>query len=263
MHDFSFIPTYFHWWHLPIVFLAGMIGEGYAVVVGGGGVLIQFVLVSLGMPLPVVIATDIGGCLGSSAGVISAFSKHIWSNKKLLLFLCAPFFVGGIVGTIFLTKISALVLSYLLIVGLGALVIYMVFQKNGQAQNLEDLHINLKQYPMLASIMVGLGIYSNVSGVGAGTFQKIIFTSLLRMKVTDGIGVGNIVYLAPTIFSLVVTAIAGLLAWPYLITLWVGTFIGAHYVARYAQRIPDKYLRNLLVVLCICYLSYLIWSVIK
>ncbi len=262
MDIISFLPSYFEWWHLPLVLLAGMIGEGYAVVVGGGGVLIQFVLLSLGMPLPVVIATDIGGCLGSSFGVISAYSKNIWSNKHLLWFLTVPFFIGSIIGTLFLTKISPVVLGYLLIIALGALLLLMLFQKNKTTQNLAELNINKKQYPVLASIMLGLGTYSNVSGVGSGTFIKIAYTSLLRMKVTDSIGVSNIVYLPATIFSLIFTGIAGLLAWPYLVTLWVGTFIGSHYVAKYAQKIPESYLRKLLMVLCFLYLLFLIWKLI-
>lgn len=260
MEIFSFLPSYFHWWHLPIVLLAGIIGEGYAVVVGGGGVLIQFVLLSLGMPLPMVIATDIGGCLGSSFGVISAYNKNIWSNKRLLWYLAAPFFIGGIVGTLFLTRISPIFLSYLLVIALGSLLLLMIFQKNQKTQELAELNVNKKQYPLLATILLGLGTYSNVSGVGSGTFIKIAYTSLLKMKVSDSIGVSNIVYLPATIFSLIVTAIAGLLVWPYLITLWVSTFIGSHYVAKYSQKIPEEYLRKLLMVLCLLYLLFLIWK---
>jgi uncharacterized membrane protein YfcA len=260
--DISFFPSYFHWWHIPVVLLAGMIGEGYAVIIGGGGVLIQFVLFSLGMPLPMVIATDIAGCMGSGLGVISAYSRDIWSNKHLLWYLSIPFFIGGVIGTLFLTKISPVVLSYLLIVALGALLLLMVLQKNQQTQNLSELSINKKQYPLLASVMAGLGVYSNVSGVGSGTFIKIVYTGLLKMKPTDSIGVTNIVYLPPTIFSLVVTAVVGLLAWPYVITLWIGTFIGAHYVAKYAQKIPENYLRKILMFICLIYLLYLVWKIL-
>src|SRR3989338_2267847 len=133
----DFIPSYVEWWHIPVVLLAGMIGEGYAVVIGSGGLLIQFVLASCGMPLPMVIATDIGGCLGSSFGVISAYSKNIWSNKRLLWFLSVPFFIGGIIGTVFLTKISPVVLGYLLIIALGTLLVLMVLQRN---QKVAELH---------------------------------------------------------------------------------------------------------------------------
>ncbi|HEV7424543.1 MAG TPA: hypothetical protein VGO21_05165, partial [Candidatus Paceibacterota bacterium] len=70
-----FIPVYFKIWHLPIVFMTGLIAEGYGIVIGSGSVLTQFVLLSLGMPLPVVIATDIGGCLGSGIGAVTALPR--------------------------------------------------------------------------------------------------------------------------------------------------------------------------------------------
>src|SRR3989344_3682587 len=171
----DFIPSYFEWWHIPVVLLAGMIGEGYAGVIG----------------------RDIGGCLGSSFGVIAAYSKNIWSNKRLLVFLGLPFLIGGMVGTLFLTKISPVILSYVLIAALAFLLLLMLFRKNQEPQDLHALHIDLKEYPLVASLMLGLGVYANVSGVGGGTFMKVAYTSLLRMKVADGIGVSNIIDLGP------------------------------------------------------------------
>ncbi len=265
MYNFfiNFIPPFFHLWHLPVIFLAGIIAEGYAVVLGGGGILIQFALLFLGIPLPTVIATDIAGCLGSSVGAVSASPKSIWGNKKLIILLGLPFLIGGIIGTIFLTKISATLLSYLLIIALSLLVIHILVSKNKAPRNLEEMRINGKQYPLIGSIMLGLGLYANVSGVGAGTFQKIAYSSLLRMKVVEGIGITNIIYVPTTIFSIIMTALAGLLAWPYVLTLWVGTFIGAHFVTKHVQKIPEEYLRKLLVVLAFLYLCYLVWSLLK
>jgi len=174
-----------------------------------------------------------------------------------------PFFVGGIIGTLFLTKISATALSFLIIIALLSLLAYMIFGKDKSAQELEELRLDLKRYPLLGSIMVVLGVYSNVSGVGSGTFQKIAFTSLLRMKIVDGIGIGNIIYTPLNIFSIIVTAFAGLLAWPYVIALWFGTFIGSHFVAKHIRKVPDHYLRVLLIVVSLVYLIYLVWSLLR
>ena len=212
------------------------------------------------VPLPIVIATDIAGGLGSGLGVITALPPELFSNKKLIIMLGVPLFIGGIIGTIFLTKISAFALSLLLIIAISFLLLYMLFQKKHKTQNLAKLELTKKQYPLLSSIMLVLGVYSNVSGVGGGTFQKIAYTSILRIKVVDGIGINGVIYLPPTIFSLIVTGIAGLIAWPYLITLWVGTFIGSHFVAKHVSKIDDKYLRKLLMVLAFLYLIYLVWS---
>jgi len=256
------IPSYFHLWHLPIVFLAGMIGEGYAVLIGSGGILIQFALLSLGLPLPVVIATDLSGCLGTSVGVISASPKYIWTNKKLLIAVTLPFFIGGIIGTIFLTKISPLLLTYILIAGLFLLLLNMAFGKKIVTKPIHEVDVKLKHLPLISGALATLGIYTNVSGVGSGTFVKVIFSNLLNLSVADGIGISEIMYVPATIFSFVVTAIVGLIAWPYLITLWVGTFIGSHLVAKQIRKIPDIYLQVSLAILALVYLCYLIWSVV-
>src|SRR5262249_22589179 len=98
------------------------------------------------------------------------------------------------------------------------------------------------------------------SGVGVGTFQRLAFVSILRLKFVDGMGIGNLIVIPGTLFLFVVAAIAGLLIWPYVIALWLGTFIGARHATKFVHRIPDTYLRTLLVVIVMLYLSYLILS---
>jgi uncharacterized membrane protein YfcA len=265
MSDFlpSLIPPYFHLWHIPLVFFAGLIGEGYGAVIGSGGILIQFVLAAIGMPLPIVVATDLAGGLGSNAGALVASPRSIWKNRKLLLILGTPFFIGGVIGTIFLTRISQPLLRWLLILALVSLLVYMLFKKKTGLQKLKSLHVRFRQYPLLNGIMLGLGVYGNVSGIGVGTFQKITFTGILKLGVVDSIGISNIIDLAPTIFSLVVTAIVGLIAWPYMITLLVSTYIGANYTVKFVGKIRDKYLQILLFIVALAYLFYLLWFATK
>ena len=157
------IPSYFHWWHLPIIFLAGLIGEGYGTIIGSGGLLIQFILLSLGMPLQSVIATDIAGSQAASIGVMSASPKTIWKNKHLLFLLTTPLFLGGIIGTIFLAYISTELLRYVLIAGLSLLLLYLLLGKQKTLQAPENLRIKLRHYPFLFSVLSVLGIYGNVS----------------------------------------------------------------------------------------------------
>lgn len=259
----SLIPSYFHWWHIPIVFLAGMVGEGYAVVIGSGGILIQFALASLGMPLPSVIATDLAGCFGANAGVLTAYPRSIWENKRLLITLGTPFFLGGIIGTIFLTRISPVLLQYLLIIALAAILAYMLLARKKETRSSRHVQIRTAHYPVIGSAFFGLGVYTNVSGIGYGTFLKIILNGLMGIDANESIGISNIIDLPLLVFSFIVTAIAGLIAWPYLITLWISTYIGANYVARYIQKVPEAALRKMLVIIASIYLFYLIWSIVK
>lgn len=254
------IPSYFELWHLPIVFLAGLIGEGYATIVGSGGVLIQFVLAAIGLPLAVVVATDIGGSQGADLGIIAASSRNIWNNKKLLLLLATPVFIGGIIGTIFLIYIPVTLLKIVLIVGLALLLVWMFIGKKAELQTFESLDISMQKYPLIFLAMFVLGVYGNVSGVGVGTFQKFAFLSLLRVSFIESLGISSIVALPAGIFSIIATGISGLIAWPYFFVIMLGSFIGANFVARHVQKVPEKYLRILLVAIICLYLTYLVLS---
>ena len=250
----------FELWHLPVTFLAGLVGEGYSTIVGSGGVLIQFTLATLGLPLAVVVATDIGGSHGADFGLIAASSKKIWSNKKMLIALGVPVLLGGIIGTLFLIYISITLLKVVLIVGLISLLIYTVFGKKTELQQFEDLKVNWRQYPLVFAVMFILGVYGNVSGVGVGTFKRFAYLSLLRIGFVDSLGISSIVVLPAGIFSIIVTAMSGLIAWPYFFMIFIGSFIGAAFVARHIRKVPESYLKTLLVIVITLYLLYLIYS---
>lgn len=253
----------FQLWHLVAVFFAGLIGEGYATIIGSGGVLIQFVLAALGLPLAMVVATDIGGANGATLGIIAASSRSIWNNKKALLLLATPVFVGGIVGTLFLIYIPLLMLKIVLIAGLTALLVYMLIGKKAELQAFENLHVSGRQYPLIFLVMFVLGIYGNVSGVGSGTFQKFAFLSMLRISFIESLGIDSIIALPAGIFSIVATGMSGLIVWPYFFAILIGSFIGGHFVARHIQKVPEKYLRMLLIALIVLYLVYLLIGIVR
>ncbi len=250
-------------WHLAAVFFAGLIGEGYATVIGSGGVLIQFVLAALGLPLAMVVATDIGGSHGADLGIISASSRSIWNNKKVLLLLATPVFIGGAIGTLFLIYIPVYALKMVLVVGLTALLVYMLIGRKAELQAFEQLHISGRQYPLIFLVMFVLGVYGNVSGVGSGTFQKFAFLSMLRISFIESLGIDSIIALPAGIFSIIVTGMSGLIVWPYFFAILAGSFIGGHFVARHIRAVPEKYLRTLLITLILLYLVYLLGGIAR
>ena len=256
----AFIPDYFQLWHLPVVFFAGLVGESYATVIGSGGVLIQFVLAWLGMPLTNVIATDLAGCVGADVGiVVAAISPRVmWDKRKLLLLLTVPLFLGGVTGTFFLMHIQVVFLKYILIVGLSLLLLQVLLGKRSALQTLEELHLDVRRYPVVFVVLFILGVYANVSGVGSGTFMKLVFISMLRISMAESMGMGSIISMPASIFSFIATALAGLIVWPYCFALWVGTYIGGRYTAGYARRVPDRYLRRLLLTAVSVYLVWLL-----
>ena len=249
-------------WHLPLTFLAGLIGEGYATVIGSGGVLIQFALATLGLPLATVVATDIGGAQGADWGIIVASARSIWNNKKMLAMLTFPTLLGGITGTTFLVYIPVTLLKIVLIVGLSTLFTYVLIGKKAELVAFESLEIRPKKYPLIFLVMLVLGVYGNVSGVGSGTFAKFAYLSLLRISFVESLGIASIIALPATIYSVVITGWSGFIAWPYFLMIFIGAFLGANFVARHVRTIPERYLRSLLLVVISLYLLYLIASLI-
>ncbi len=256
----QFLPSYFENWHLLFAFLAGLIGEGYAALVGSGGVLIQFTLATLGLPLAVLVATDIGGSQGADLGIIAASSRKMLNNKKLLFMLTLPVFIGGVVGTIFLVYIPVLLLKAVLIIGLSLLLMYILIGKKAELQAFENINLSWRRYSLIFVVMFVLGIYGNVSGVGVGTFNRFAYASLLRIGFVESLGITSLIVIPATLFSTIVTGISGLIAWPYFIMIFVGSFIGANFVSRHIRKVPEKYLRTLLLTLVILYLVYLVCS---
>jgi len=247
-------------WHLVLAFFAGLIGEGYATLVGSGGVLIQFTLAAIGLPLAVVVATDIGGSQGADFGIIAASSRKILNNKRLLFLLAAPVFIGGVVGTIFLVYIPVALLKAVLIIGLSLLLVYILMGRRAELQTFEHIHLSWHRYPLIFVVMFVLGVYGNISGVGVGTFNRFAYVSLLRVGFVESLGLTSLIALPPTLFSTIFTGMSGLIAWPYFITIFIGSFVGANFVSRYIRNVPEKYLRALLLTVIAFYLAYLVQS---
>ena len=259
-----FIPPFFHLWHLPVTFLAGLVGEGYATAIGSGGVLIQFALAALGLPLANVVATDLAGCMGADAGILSVLMapRKIWNKRKLFLQLTIPITLGGITGTFFLIHVPAKTLTYILIIGLSLLLLHLLVGKQKTLQSLDELHIGRRQYTLLFIVLFVLGVYGNISGVGSGTFMKLVFISMLRISVIESMGIGTLVTLPAALFSLGATATAGLILWPYCLTLWISTFIGARYMVGVVRKVPNSWLRGLLMGVVSLYLIWLLVSLL-
>ncbi len=235
-----------------------MVGEGYATVIGSGGVLIQFTLAALGLPLATVVATDIGAAQGADWGILVATKRSVWKNKRTLLMLAAPTTLGGIVGTTFLISIPLMLLKIVLIIGLSALLAYVLVGPKTELAAFENIEISARQYPLIFTVMFVLGVYGNVSGVGVGTFAKFAYLSLLRISFVESLGIASIIALPAAVYSVIVTGISGLIAWSYFAMIFIGAFLGANFVAKHVRKIPEAYLRGLLLVVITLYLLYLV-----
>jgi uncharacterized membrane protein YfcA len=249
-----FLPVYFHWWHIPVTFIAVLIGESYGSLIGGGSIVTAPTLLFLGVPLRLVIATDNAGALGTEAGILSETWRKVIAKRKLVLWMILPVALGGIVGTSLLLSVSATFIKYLMVLSIVFILAHSYVAKNKPGSKT----VSRSSYVLLFIFLFINGIYTNFIGLGEGTFGKIALMSVLGMTFIQSQGLKSAATAPIRLYSLVITVIAGLIVWPYLLTFWVASFIAGKYATRFVKKIPDNYARVTLTVMSIAFIAYLL-----
>ena len=250
----AFFPAHFHLWYLLLLFLAGLVGESFGALVGGGSIITLPALLFTGIPLQSAIAIDNTMSLGTLAGIISETYKQAIANKKLVLLIAIPSLLGSIIGTWLLLTVSGTIIRYLLVVVVIFIVIRTYLVKKPGLK-----HVGKKSYALAMAFMVLVGVYSSFLSAGQGAFSRIGLMSILGWSFMQTQGITATAGVPARIYALVVTGIAGLIVWPYLLTMWCSTFIAGKYATKFAKHIPDTYMRAALIIVSLLFVIYLLF----
>lgn len=236
------------------MFLAGLIGESFGALVGGGSIVTIPALLLTGAPLQSAIAIDNGAALATEAGILSETWHRVKNNKWLVLGMSIPITLGGILGTWLLLTVSADVIKYLV----AATVIFVVIHSYVHKKSEANAKVSKANYFLLAIILLLLGIYSNFISAGEGTFGKLSMMAILGISFMQSQGLKATATMSSRVYSIIVTALAGLLIWPYLLTMLMSNFIAGKYATKLARRIPDRQMRTFLTVVSLLFVVYLL-----
>ncbi|MYB39951.1 sulfite exporter TauE/SafE family protein [Candidatus Saccharibacteria bacterium] len=250
----ALLPESFQWWHLILLFSASLIGESFGAIIGGGSIVTQPALLLTGTPLASAIAIDNAGALGTEAGILSEAHREVRKRWKMTLFMFAPMILGGILGTYSLLNASTGLIKPIMI---GA-VLFLLLHSHFLKGKLKFLDLRAGRYAVLFGFLFLVGAYNNFIGVGEGTFAKLGIMLIFGLTFVQVQGFKTTATIPIRIYSLIVTALAGLIVWPYLLSMWAGSFIAGRYSTKYAKRIPDRYLRYGLTVVALLFIAYLI-----
>jgi uncharacterized membrane protein YfcA len=254
-YNHAFLPPHFHLINIVLVFFSGLVGECVGAVVGGGSLFMMPALLFVGLPLQAAIATDNASALGTELGILSETYDKVIANKKLLLILTIPITAGGILGTWLLLNISATLIKYLMIAGILFILGHTYFSKNKPNPD----SISKPGYALLIVFLLIMGIYTNFIGIGQGTFGRIAVMSVLGLSFIQSQGLTSTATMPSRLYSLIVTSFAGLIVWPYLITLWCSNYLAGKYATRFVKKVPDTIMRALLTLLSIGFVIYLVF----
>jgi uncharacterized membrane protein YfcA len=248
------LPPSVEWWHIPVIFVAGLIGESYGSIVGGGSVVTIAAQTFLGVPLQSAIATDDAAALGIEAGVLTETHQKVADTKHLILRMVIPISLGGVIGTLFLLTVPVIVIKGVM----TAAVAYLLFHSFYLRPRIKRHHLDKWRWPVLFGCLFLIGLYNNFIGVGEGAFSKMALMTILGLTFMESHGLKAIAMVPTRFFSLVVTAVAHLIVWPYLLTLWCATFLAGKYSTKAVKRVPERYLGPALTAVSLVFIAYLL-----
>jgi uncharacterized protein len=251
----NFFPSYFEWWHLPLLFVAGLIGESFGALIGGGSIVTLPALLFTGAPIQSAIAMNNSAALGTEAGILTETWQKVINHKKLVFVMSIPLILGGILGTWLLLNVTASIIKYLVV---GAVIVILI-NAYAPLKKPELSSVSKSRYAALIVFLFITGVYTNFIAAGEGTFSKIGLMSILGLSFIQSQGIKSTATMLPRIYSLVITAVAGLIIWPYLLTKWCSNFLAGKYATKFAKKVPDSVMKAALTVMSIAFIMYLLF----
>jgi uncharacterized membrane protein YfcA len=253
---------------LLISILVGLLGSLTGL--GGASILIP-ILVFLGVPVKEAVACGMVAIIATSSGSASSFVKERIANIKLAMYLEMFTIIGAIIGAT-VTVIIAPVFLYFLFAGFLLISFVNIrdsLKKGYTAPKKQDklskwlglegsffdkAKNQIVTYKATNAFLGGLGMLvaglaAGMLGIGAGAFKVIVHEKILKVPAKVSSATSNFVIGMTALAGVSVYLFSGLLNLTLMAPMAVGVTAGAVVGGRVLNRIHDKYLRLLFLVI--------------
>jgi uncharacterized protein len=232
------------------LFIAGAIGGAMNAVAGGGSFVAFPALLFTGVAPVAANATNTLALWVGTATSGGAYRKRLNLPWRTLGPLLAMSFVGGLVGALLLIKTPAHTFLRLIPwLMLGATLLFMFGRHLTGRISAGISHEASKAAVAGASLFeLVVAIYGGYFGGGIG-IMNLAMLAALGMTDIHAMNALKIVLVAVINGVAAVTFIAtGAILWPQALVMVVGAAAGGYAAAHYAQKLPNAYVRGMVIV---------------
>ena len=236
---------------LAFLFLAAFVAGFLDTLAGGGGLIALPALIISGIPPIAALGTNkLQGSIGTATATFVMLRKKrvAWDDVKNLMLSA---FTGSLLGTIAVQFINTEVLDFIIPAVLFLTMIYFLFSphpKTGTGKS--TISDSLYQY----AIVPAIGWYDGMFGPGTGSFFALSGVAFKGYGLIDATAIAKTLNFSTNFAALIIFLIAGKVVWIIGFVMMLGQFSGAWGGSHFLFKINPKYLRYIVVAMCLAML---------
>jgi uncharacterized protein len=232
------------------LFAAGIIGGALNSVAGGGSFVAFPALLFVGVPPIQANATNTIALWSGAAASGGAYRKRLDVPKRVFIPLLAASLIGGLIGAYLLLKTPAQTFMQVLPwLTLGATLLF-AFGKRLSAGRTSSMG-----HATTSAALVGATIFQFAVAIYGGYFGGGMGIVMLAMLVTLGMSDIHSMNALKSVMGFVINGVAVVafvvakaVYWRQGIPMIVGGIVGGYVGAHYAQRVPQLWIRRLVIL---------------
>ncbi len=237
---------------LVFLFTVAIIAGFLDTLAGGGGLLTLPALMMSGIPPLASLATNkLQSTMGTATATVMMLKQRRvrWEDVKWLMLTA---FIGSVIGTLVVQLINTEALSIVMPIVISAIGIYfLVTPTVDETNKIPRVSSPIYQYVVTPLI----GFYDGLFGPGTGSFFALAGRALRAQPFLSATAVAKTLNFSTNFASLIVFIFAGQVLWLVGLVMMLGQFIGAWLGSHCLFKIPVKYLRYLVVLMCFAMLA--------
>jgi uncharacterized protein len=243
-------------WVYPLLFAIGVAAGLVDSIAGGGGLIALPVLLMLGLPVPVALATNkFQSLCGVSSSAWNYTRRGLVDLRACRLGVAATF-IGAVAGVLVVQKTDTHLLGRLIPWLLAVILVYTIFRPK-LGENDQPPRMGTKAFFIVAGL--GLGFYDGFFGPGVGSLWTIALIVGLGQNFTKATAYTKVMNLTSNVASVALFSYAGLMNYPAGITMGAGQIIGGQLGSNMVMRKGVRFIRPIFLTIVTLTLIRLVW----
>jgi uncharacterized membrane protein YfcA len=232
--------------------------------VAGGGTLLTFSsLLTVMGPVEANATSTVALLPGSAAGAWG-FRRELRHGRKWLIVLVPPSLIGGVVGTLLVTRLSPDVFNqlvpWLILIAATLFALQKRIARWLGIGHHDEAPPHFRTVAGVVFFQFFVAVYGGYFGAGIGI---LMLTSLSLMGLGDIHRMNALkTFLAACIngMSVVVFILDGKVQWPYALSMAVAAIVGGYLGAHFSRRLPANVVRWVVIAIGFGLAAYSFWK---